>query len=104
MSDESEAREFDALGMSPDEAIQVRDTLRGVIKEHVNDAVERVGRGEQMDLRDVAKIAVTAARAALVDRGLSLPQREFFLMIVAIETLKAYLAELERTATKRRVN
>ena len=42
-------------------------------------------------------------RQTLVGFGLSLKQREVFLMIAAVEFLRAYLQNLEWTATKRRI-
>jgi hypothetical protein len=52
----------------------------------------------------VSRSAVVGMRSALVGLGLSLKQREAFLVLAAAELLKAYLQNLERTATKRRVN
>ena len=43
-------------------------------------------------------------RAALVGLGLTLKQREAFLLVASAEILKAYLQSLERTSVKRRVN
>jgi len=47
---------------------------------------------------------VFGIRQTLVGFGLSPKQREVFLMIAGVEFLRAYLQNLERTATKRRVN
>jgi len=47
---------------------------------------------------------VFGIRQTLVGFGLSLKQREVFLMIAAVEFLRTFLQNLERTATKRRVN
>ncbi len=52
----------------------------------------------------MARGAVVGMRNALIDLGLSLKQRETFLLVGAAEILKAYLLNLEWTATKRRVN
>jgi len=65
---------------------------------------ERLRRGERPNLNAVARSAVIGMRSALVGLGLSLKQREAFLVLAAAELLKAYLQNLERTATKRRVN
>jgi hypothetical protein len=43
-------------------------------------------------------------RGALVALGLSLKQREAFLVLTAAEILRDHLQNLERTTLKRRVN
>jgi hypothetical protein len=96
--------EFAALGMSHDEADRVRAAIRRLTKECVDVTRERLRRGERPNLGHVARGAVFGIRQTLVGFGLSLKHREVFLMIAAVEFLRAFLQNLERTATKRRVN
>lgn len=96
--------EFTALGMSDDEADRVRSAIRRLTKECVDVTRERLRRGERPNLSHVARGAVFGIRQTMVGFGLSLKQREVFLMIAAVEFLRAFLQNLERTATKRRVN
>ncbi len=65
---------------------------------------ERLRRGERPNLNAVARGAVVGMRNVLIDPGLPLKQREAFLCLAAAEILRADLQNLERTATKRRVN
>jgi hypothetical protein len=96
--------EFAALGMNDDEAARVRAAIRRLTKECIDVTRERLRRGERPNLSTAARGAVIGIRQTLVGFGLSLKQREVFLMIAAVEFLRAYLQNLERTATKRRVN
>lgn len=96
--------EFAPLGMSGDEADRVRAAIRRLTKECIDVTRERLRRGERPNLGAVARGAVLGIRQTLVGLGLSLKQREVFLMVATTELLRAYLQNLERTATKRRVN
>ncbi len=96
--------EFAALGMNDDEADRVRGAIRRLTKECIDVTRERLRRGERPNLGEVARGAVVGIRQTLVGLGLSLKQREVFLLVAEAELLRAYLQNLERTATKRRVN
>ncbi len=96
--------EFAALGMNDDEADRVRAAIRRLTKEWIDVTRERLRRGERPNLGEVARGAVVGIRQTLVGLGLSLKQREVFLLVAEAELLRAYLQNLERTATKRRVN
>jgi hypothetical protein len=96
--------EFAHLGMTGDEADRVRAAIRRLTKECIDVTLERLRRGERPNLTHVARGAVFGIRQTLVGFGLSPKQREVFLMIAGVEFLRAYLQNLERTATKRRVN
>jgi len=96
--------EFGPLGMSSDEMDRAHAAIRRLTKECIDVTCERLRRGERPNLNAVARSAVIGIRSALLGLGLSLRQREAFLVLTAAELLKAYLQNLERTATKRRVN
>jgi hypothetical protein len=96
--------EFGRLGMSSDDAERAHATIRKLTRECIDVTRERLRRGERLDLNEVARGAVIGMRNALVELGLSLKQREAFLLIAAVDLLRVYLQNLERTATKRRVN
>jgi len=90
--------------MSNDEANRAHPAIRRLTKECIDVTRERLRRGERLNLSEVARGAVVGMRNVLVELGLSLKQREAFLMIATAELLRAYLQNLERTAIKRRVN
>jgi hypothetical protein len=92
------------LGMSSDDAERAHAAIRRLTKECIDVTRERLRRGERPNLTEVARGAVIAMRSVLVELGLSLKQRETFLLIAAVELLRADLQNLERTATRRRVN
>lgn len=96
--------EFGPLGMSADEADRAHAAIRRLTKECIDVTRERLRRGERPNLGEVARSAVVGMRSALVGLGLSAKQREVFLIVAAAEILKGNLQNLERTATKRRVN
>lgn len=96
--------EFGPLGMSDEEADRAHAAIRRLTKECIDVTRERLRRGERPDLSKVARSAVVGMRSALVGLGLSVRQREVFLTVAATELLKAFLQNLERTTTKRRVN
>jgi hypothetical protein len=96
--------EFGSLGMNSDEMDRAHAAIRRLTKECIDVTRERLRRGERPNLNVVSRSAVVGMRSALVGLGLSLKQREAFLVLAAAELLKAYLQNLERTATKRRVN
>jgi hypothetical protein len=96
--------EFAAFGMNDDEADRVRAAIRRLAKECIDVTQERLRRGERPNLGAVARGAVVGIRQTLVALELSQRQREVFLMLAAAEVLRGYLQNLERTATKRRVN
>jgi hypothetical protein len=96
--------EFGPLGMSNDEADRAHAAIRRLTKECIDVTRERLRRGERPNLSKVARGAVVGMRHALVGLGLSLKQREVFLIVAAAEILRAYLQNVERTTTKRRVN
>src|SRR5262245_438002 len=96
--------EFGQLGMSHDDAERAHAAIRRLAKECIDVTRERLRRGERLNLNEVARGAVIGIRNVLVGLGLSLKQRETFLVIAAVELLRAYLQNLERTATRRRVN
>ena len=96
--------EFGRLGMSNDDAERAHAAIRRLTKECIDVTRERLRRGERLNLNEVARGAVMGIRNVLVELGLSLKQRETFLLVAAIELLRAYLQNVERTATKRRVN
>ena len=96
--------EFAPFGMSGDEADRAHAAIRRLTKECIDVTRERLRRGEQPNLGAVARNAVIGMRGALVGLGLSVKQREVFLIVAAAEILRAYLQNLERTTTKRRVN
>jgi hypothetical protein len=96
--------EFGRLGMSSDDAERAHATIRKLTRECIDVTRERLRRGERLNLNEVARGAVIGMRNALVELGLSLKQREAFLLIAAVDLLRVYLQNLERTATKRRVN
>jgi len=90
--------------MSPDEMDRANAAIRRLTKECIDVTRERLRRGERPNLNAVARGSVVGMRRELVGLGLSLKQREAFLCLAAAALLKAYLQNLERTATKRRVN
>jgi len=90
--------------MSNDEANRAHAAIRRLTKECIDVTRERLRRGERLNLSEVARGAVIGLRNVLVELGLSLKQREVFLMVATAELLRAYLQNLERTAIKRRVN
>jgi hypothetical protein len=90
--------------MSSDDAERAHATIRKLTRECIDVTRERLRRGERLNLNEVARGAVIGMRNALVELGLSLKQREAFLLIAAVDLLRVYLQNLERTATKRRVN
>ena len=96
--------EFAPLGMSNDEANRAHAAIRRLTKECIDVTRERLRRSERLNLSEVARGAVIGLRNVLVELGLSLKQREVFLMVATAELLRAYLQNLERTAIKRRVN
>ena len=96
--------EFGRLGMSSDDAERAHAAIRRLTKECIDVTRERLRRGERLDLNEVARGAVIGIRNVLVELGLPLKQRETFLLVAAIELLRAYLQNVERTATRRRVN
>lgn len=96
--------EFGPLGMSNGDAERAHAAIRRLTKECIDVTRERLRRGERLNLNEVARGAVLGIRNALVELGLSLKQREPFLLIAAVELLRTYLQNVERTATKRRVN
>jgi hypothetical protein len=96
--------EFGRLGMSRDDAERAHAAIRRLTRECIDVTRERLRRGERLNLNDAARGAVIGMRNVLVELGLSLKQRETFLLIAAVELLRAYLQNLERTATRRRVN
>lgn len=96
--------EFGRLGMSRDDAERAHAAIRRLTRECIDVTRERLRRGERLNLNEVARGAVIGMRSVLVELGLSLKQRETFLLIAAVELLRAYLHNLERTTTRRRVN
>jgi hypothetical protein len=96
--------EFGPLGMSSEEMNRAHAAIRRLTKECIDVTRERLRRGERPNLGVVARSAAVGMRSALVGLGLSLKQREAFLVLAAAELLKVYLQNLERTAIKRRVN
>jgi hypothetical protein len=90
--------------MSDDEVNRAHAAMRRLTKECIDVTRERLRRGERPNLNAVSRSAVVGIRSALVGLGLSMKQREAFLVLAAAELLKVYLQNLERTATKRRVN
>ncbi len=96
--------EFGPSGMNNAEADRAHAAIRRLTKECIDVTRERLRRGERPNLGAVARNAVIGMRGALVGLGLSVKQRELFVLVAAAEILKAYLQNLERTATKRRVN
>ena len=96
--------EFGPLGMSNDEADRAHAAIRRLTRECIDVTRERLRRGERPNLGRVARGAVVGMRHALMGLGLSLKQREAFLIVAAAELLRAYLQNLERTTTRRRVN
>ena len=96
--------EFGPLGMSRDEMDRAHAAIRRLTKECLDVTRERIRRGERPNLTAVARSAVVGIRAALVGLGLSLKQREAFLVLAAAEILRDLLQNMERTAVKRRVN
>ena len=96
--------EFGPLGMNSDEMDRAHAAIRRLTKECIDVTRERLRRGERPNLSHVARGAVFGIRQTLVGFGLSLKQREVFLIVAAAEILRAYLQNLERTTTKRRVN
>src|SRR5215471_18089289 len=95
------ADEFGALGMSPDEINRAHAAIRKLAKECVDVTRERLRRGEQRNLNNVARNALVGIRGALVGFGLSAKQREEFLILTAAEILRDHLQTLERTSVKR---
>jgi hypothetical protein len=96
--------EFGPLDMSSEEMNRAHAAIRRLTKECIDVTRERLRRGERPNLSVVARSAAVGMRSALVGLGLSLKQREAFLVLAAAELLKVYLQNLERTAIKRRVN
>jgi hypothetical protein len=96
--------EFGRLGMSRDDAERAHAAIRRLTRECIDVTRERLRRGERLNLNEVACGAAIGMRGVLVELGLSLKQRETFLLVAAVDLLKAYLQNLERTSTKRRVN
>jgi hypothetical protein len=96
--------EFAAFGMSEDEADRAHAAIRRLVKECLEVTRERLRRGERPNLGAVARGAVIGMRGALVGLGLSVRQRETFLLVAAAELLRVCLRNLEGTTTKRRVN
>jgi hypothetical protein len=90
--------------MSSEEMNRAHAAIRRLTKECIDVTRERLRRGERPNLGVVARSAAVGMRSALVGLGLSLKQREAFLVLAAAELLKVYLQNLERTAIKRRVN
>jgi hypothetical protein len=90
--------------MSSEEMNRAHAAIRRLTKECIDVTRERLRRGERPNLSVVARSAAVGMRSALVGLGLSLKQREAFLVLAAAELLKVYLQNLERTAIKRRVN
>jgi hypothetical protein len=90
--------------MTSDEMDRAHAAIRRLTKECIDVTRERLRRGERPNFDAVARSAVVGIRSALIGLGLSLKQREAFLVAVSAQILKAYLQNLERTATKRRVN
>ena len=96
--------EFGSLGMNNDEVNRAHAAIRRLTKECIDVTRERLRRGERPNLNAVARGAVIGIRGALVGLGLSLKQREAFLVVAAAEILRDHLQNLERTSLKRRVN
>jgi len=96
--------EFGSLGMNSDEMDRAHVAIRRLTKECIDVTRERLRRGERPNLSAVSRSAAIGIRSALVGLGLSLRQREVFLVLATAELLKAQLQNLERTSTKRRVN
>jgi hypothetical protein len=96
--------EFGPLGMSNDEVNRAHAAVRRLTKECLDVTRERLRRGERLNLNAVARGAAIGIRGALVGLGLSVKQREAFLVVVAAEILRDHLQNLERTSLKRRVN
>ncbi len=96
--------ELGPLEMDDDEANRAHAAIRRLTKECIDVTRERLRRGERPNLGAVARNAVIGMRGALVGLGLSVKQREVLLIVAAAEILRAYLQNLERTTTKRRVN
>ena len=96
--------EFGRLGMSRDDAERAHAAIRRLTRECIDVTRERLRRGERLNLNRVARGAVIGMRSVLVDLGLSLEQREPFLLVAAVDLLRAFLQNLERSATRRRLN
>jgi hypothetical protein len=96
--------EFGPLGMSSDDINRAHAAIRRLTKECVDVTRERIRRGERLNLNAVARGAVIGIRGALVGLGLSLRQREAFVIVAAAEILRDHLQNLERASLKRRVN
>ncbi len=90
--------------MSSEEMDRAHAAIRRLTRECIDVTRERLRRGERPNLSAVAQGAAVGLRGALVGLGLSTRQREIFLVLAAAELLKVQLQNLERTATKRRVN
>jgi hypothetical protein len=96
--------ELSPLGMHDEEAERAHAAIRRLVKECFAVTGERFRRGERPKLGPVARNTVITMRGALVGLGLSVKQREVFLLVAVAELLKISLRNLEGTTTKRRVN
>jgi hypothetical protein len=96
--------DFAPLDMNRDDVDRAHAAIRRLTKECIDVTRERLRRGERPNLEAVARSAVVGIRAALVGLGLTLKQREAFVLLATAEILKAFLQNVERTSVKRRVN
>jgi hypothetical protein len=90
--------------MNDDEANRAHAAIRRLTKECLDVTREGLRRVERPNLGVVARNAVIGMRGALLGLGLSVKQREVFLLVAAAALLRVCLRNLEGTTTKRRVN
>jgi hypothetical protein len=96
--------DFAPFDMNRDDVERAHAAIRRLTKECIDVTRERVRRGERPNVEVVARNAVVGIRAALVGLGLTVKQREAFILLATAEILKADLQNVERTSVKRRVN